>query len=390
MAHYRIELTKERLLVHTELKGKALLQDSFLNKGTAFTLEERKHFQLEGLLPLGVETIEVQLTRAYRSYQRKESDLERHIFLRNLQDYNETLFYRLIMAHISEMLPIIYTPVVGEACQHFHQIFRRSRGLFLSYPQKDNIEAILANIDLPEVKVIVVTDGERILGLGDQGVGGIGISIGKTSLYTACGGIFPGFTLPIVLDVGTDNEERLKDPLYFGWKERRVRGKEYEQFVDLFVTAIMKRFPRVLLQWEDFSKDYAHLFLSRYRDRLCTFNDDIQGTAAVTLAGILAALRITKKEFKEQNILFYGSGSAGVGIATALTHAMTNLGLTEQEAKKRIWMISRKGLIHNDLHPLPDFQQIFAQDKERLKSLGFNVEKPIEFEEVIEQIHPTI
>src|SRR5262249_9046093 len=273
--------------------GHLLLERPLFNKGTAFTAEERRAFRLLGLLPPHEETLEQQVARAYEAYQEKPNDLERHIYLRQLQDNNETLFYRLLLDHLAELMPIIYTPTVGLACERFSHILRRARGLFLAYSERAEIDAVLGNAASPQVEVIVVTDGERILGLGDQGAGGMGIPIGKLSLYTACGGIHPATTLPILLDVGTNNEDRLNDPLYIGWRQRRVAGPDYDEFVDAFVQAVKRRFPGVLLQWEDFAQGNAYRLLERYRDQLCTFNDDIQGTAAVTTGALLSAVGVT-------------------------------------------------------------------------------------------------
>ena len=271
--------------VETVECGCGLIESPLLNKGTAFSEEERREFGLLGLLPPHVDTLEQQVARAYEAFSVKPSDLEKHIFLRQLQDENETLFYRLLLDHVTEMMPIVYTPVVGAACQNFSHIYRRPRGIFISYPERDAMDAILANVD-HEIDVIVVTDGERILGLGDQGAGGMGIPIGKLSLYTLCGGIDPARTLPILLDLGTNNQERLDDPRYIGWRHERIKGAEYDSFVEMFVEAVIRRFPNVLLQWEDFASTDAEAILKRYRDRLCTFNDDIQGTAAVTTGTI--------------------------------------------------------------------------------------------------------
>ncbi|MEM9659327.1 MAG: oxaloacetate-decarboxylating malate dehydrogenase, partial [Planctomycetota bacterium] len=301
------EATSANSQASATLSGQALLEQPLLNRGTAFTERERHELGLVGLLPPHVESIEQQVARCYEAFGQQETDLAKHIYLRNLQDENETLFYRLVLDHISEMQPIIYTPVVGLACERFSHIYRRPRGLFISYPEREHIDEILGNCALDEVEVIVVTDGERILGLGDQGAGGMGIPIGKLSLYTAIGGVDPSKTLPIYLDVGTNNRERLSDPSYIGWRHERITGTEYDDFVESFVTGVMKAFPRVLLQFEDFAGKHAGPILQRYRDRLCSFNDDIQGTAAVTTGTILAAVRATGRELREQRIVMLGA-----------------------------------------------------------------------------------
>ncbi len=387
MSYY--EIGPDRSL-KTQLKGREVLEHPILNKGTAFSHEERTKFKLHGLIPAAIETLEQQVARTYQAYKKKTEDISRHIFLRELQDRNETVFYRLLTEHIGEMLPMIYTPVVGLACQRFSEIYRRSRGLFISYPEKDRMEEIIANIELPDVKVIVVSDGERILGLGDQGIGGMGIPIGKISLYTACGGIYPGIALPIILDTGTDNEERLKDSFYFGWRHKRVRGKEYDDFVDRFVTAILKRYPNVLLQWEDFAKEHARALLDRYRDRCCTFNDDIQGTAAVALAGILAGVEVNQGRITEQQVVIYGAGSAGTGIADEIGNEMQRRGLSPKDACHQIWMIDRHGLIHTGMTDLSPAQKNYAQVKEVVSSMGMDPAKDITLEEVVEKARPTI
>ncbi|MBT6206271.1 MAG: oxaloacetate-decarboxylating malate dehydrogenase, partial [Rhodospirillaceae bacterium] len=273
--------------------GSQLLADPSRNKGTAFSFQERDAFDLHGLLPPDVEALETQVRRSFAAYQRKVTDLGRHITLRQLQDTNETLFYALLREHLQDMLPIIYTPTVGEACQQFSDIYRRPRGLFVAYPMKDRIEEILDHTPNDDIRVIVVTDGERILGLGDQGAGGMGIPIGKLSLYSACGGIDPATTLPILLDVGTNDPERISDPLYLGWRNERITGQDYDDFVEAFIQAVEKKYPNVLLQWEDFAQSHASPLLERYRDRLCSFNDDIQGTASVVLATLMAAVRVS-------------------------------------------------------------------------------------------------
>ena len=352
--------------IEVDKHGEILLQDPLLNKGTAFSEEERDVFDLRGLLPPEVEDLDEQVKRAYQAYQLKDVDLERHIYLRALQDTNETLFYRLVHEHIAEMMPMIYTPVVGEACQKFSEIYRRPRGLFISYPDRDRIDDILEHAPEPHVEVIVVTDGERILGLGDQGTGGLGIPIGKLSLYTACGGIDPGSTLPIVLDVGTNNQERLKDPFYIGWRHERVTGQDYFDFVDAFVQAVKRKLPNVLLQFEDFAVQHAHPLLDTYRDQLCTFNDDIQGTAAVTVGTLLAATKVSGRALKDHNVVMFGAGSAGCGIAEQMVAAMVKQGLSNAEARQRFFMIDRPGLLHDGMSDLRDFQKPLAQPQAKV------------------------
>jgi len=316
-------------------RGTDLLDTPTSNKGTAFTEEERAKFGLQGLLPPHVETLDEQAVRAYEAFQKKDDDLERHIYLRALQDTNEVLFYRLIVDHIEEMTPLVYTPTVAAAIEQFSRIYRRPRGLFIPYPLRDSIPQLLRNRPNKDVDVIVVTDGERILGIGDQGAGGLGISIGKLSLYTGIGGIRPERTLPIVLDVGTNNPERLKDPEYLGWRHERITGQAYYDFVDQFVQAVKQEFPETLLQWEDFATPHARPILQRYRDQLLTFNDDIQVTAAVVLGAVLGAVKVTGKSLKEQQIVMLGAGGSGIGVADGLRMGMTSEGLSEEEARRR-------------------------------------------------------
>src|SRR5215472_1715984 len=350
----------------SNLRGHALLETPSLNKGTAFSLLERQILGLDGLLPSVVESIEEQSFRAYRAYLRKPDNLERHIYLRQLQDTNEVLFYRLLLDHIEEMLPIVYTPVVAEACQEFSHIYRRPRGLIISYPLRDHVATLLRNRPNQDVSVIVVTDGERILGIGDQGVGSLGIPIGKLSLYTLIGGVPPVQTLPIILDVGTNNEERLADPEYLGWRHERITGDEYYDFVDRFVQAVKKELPDTLLQWEDFSKAHARPILDRYRDQLITFNDDIQGTAAVTAGAIFSGVQVSRRRLRDQHIVMLGAGSAGIGVADALREAMVADGLAESEARSRFWLINSGGLLHSQRTDLSEEQRQYAQPTERL------------------------
>jgi len=316
-----------------------------LNKGTAFTEAERDIFALHGLLPPHIGTLEDQRSRRKRVLDSRPTAFGKYSNLRDLQDNNEALFYSLIAHNVEELLPIVYTPTVGEGCQRFSEIWRKPRGLFLSYPNKDRIANILANPRYDAVRCIVVSDGERILGLGDQGAGGMGIPIGKMSLYTALGGIPPEHCLPVLLDVGTDNESLLNDPIYIGWEHKRIRGQEYDDFVDAFVTAVERRWPHVLLQWEDFAGANAARLLAHYRDQLCTFNDDIQGTAAVTTATLLAAVSATGIPLRDQTIAMFGTGSAGIGIINLLITAMREEGLTEEQARRRIYAFNRYGLL---------------------------------------------
>jgi malate dehydrogenase (oxaloacetate-decarboxylating) len=367
-----------------------LLELPLLNKGTAFTEEERRDLGLRGLLPPHEETLEEQVVRAYEAYQRKPSDIEQHIYLRALQDTNETLFYRLVLDNLTEMMPIIYTPTVGLACQQFSHIIRRPRGLYLAYPEREFIDAILDNVASPQVEVMVVTDGERILGLGDQGAGGMGIPIGKLSLYTACGGIHPATTLPIMLDVGTNNEERLRDPLYIGWRHERIEGQAYDDFVDTFVRAVKRRFPHVLLQWEDFAQQNSVPLLARYRDQLCTFNDDIQGTAAVTVGTLLAAVAVMSSRLRDQRIAILGGGSAGCGIGEHLVAVMKEEGLTESEARGRIYLIDVQGLLHDGLAGLRSYQRKLAQPQEHVIGWRSAETQPIGLLDVVKHGRPTI
>lgn len=373
----------------TKLRGSAVLNNPTLNRGTAFTDEERAALGLHGLLPPVVETLEQQCTRAYAAYQRKNEDIERHIYLRQLQDANETLFYALLYRHITEMTPMIYNPVVAEGCTHFSHIYRRPRGLFLSYPLAHRLDEMLENRPHKDVDVIVVTDGERILGIGDQGAGGMGIPIGKLSLYTLIGGIEPSRTLPILLDVGTNNEERLHDPEYIGWRHERITGREYFDFVDQFVRAVKRKLPHVLLQWEDFAKPHARPILDLYRDSLCTFNDDIQGTAAVAVGALYCAMFVTKKKLADQRVVILGAGGAGTGIAEYILADMTADGLPEEEARSRFYVLNAEGLITGETPNLSPVQRKFAQAPETVAGWR-NAAGKIGLAEVIHHANATI
>ena len=371
-------------------RGMDLLDTPLLNKGTAFSAEERKELGLNGLLPPQAETLDEQATRAYEAFRRKTDELERHIYLRALQDTNEVLFYKLMLDHIEEMTPLVYTPTVALACEQFSHIYRRPRGLFISYPLRDSIPAILRNRPNKDVDVIVVTDGERILGIGDQGAGGLGIPIGKLSLYSLIGGIHPARTLPIVLDVGTNNAERLKDPEYLGWRHERVTGQPYYDFVDQFVQAVKQEFPKTCLQWEDFASPHARPILQRYRDQLLTFNDDIQSTSAVALGATIGAVKVTGKSLKEQQIVMFGAGSAGIGVADGLRAAMVEDGLSEQEASSRFWVIDKEGLLHSGRKDLAPEQKVYAQSESRVSGWPRTSSGKIGLADVIGKIDATI
>ncbi|MGB2426566.1 MAG: NAD-dependent malic enzyme [Alteromonas sp.] len=354
--------------------GPALLETPLLNKGSAFSSDERVMFNLNGLLPPRYESIQEQVDRAYMQYKSFANPLNKHIYLRAIQDNNETLFYRLIQSHIDEMMPIIYTPTVGDACEQFSDIYRSSRGLFIAYSERHQIDDILRNATKRKVKVVVVTDGERILGLGDQGIGGMGIPIGKLSLYTACGGISPAYTLPVMLDVGTNNQKLLDDPMYMGSRHPRISQEEYDEFVDLFIQAVKRRWPEAMLQFEDFAQPNAMPLLSRYREEICCFNDDIQGTAAVTLGTILAACRVKQSKLSEMKVVFVGAGSAGCGIAEMLIQQMVSEGLEDSAARKQIFMVDRFGLLTEGMEGLRDFQQKLQHQQSDLEQWSYSGE----------------
>jgi len=348
-----------------------LLSDPYHNKGTAFTFEERTALRLHGLLPPVVEQLETQLERVGVEYGAKTNDLERHVFLRALQERNSVLFYAFLISRIEELLPVVYTPTVGLACQQWSRIYRREHGLFLSWNQRDQVGEMLENVvGDRQIEVVVATDGERILGLGDLGIGGMGIPIGKLALYTAGGGMDPARTLPVFLDVGTDNEALLSDPLYLGLRHRRIRGEQYDELVDAFVDALRERFPNVLLQWEDFAQVNANRLLARHRNRVCSFNDDIQGTAAVTTAAIVSGMRISGVPLNELRVTILGAGSAGTGVAAQVARALVGVGLSEAEARQRCWLVDRDGLVHDQMSGLLPFQQPFARKHQEIETWG--------------------
>ena len=352
--------------------GQDKLFDALTTKGTAFTHAERREFGLLGLLPIAEKTIEQQVEHCWNEFSTRRHELDKHIYLRALQDRNETLFYRLLRDHIPETMPIVYTPTVGEACQRFSEIYRRPRGVFVSYPDRAELREVLRNRPHREVDVIVVTDGQRILGLGDQGIGGMGIPIGKLSLYTLIGGIEPARTLPIVLDVGTDNVELLEDPQYLGWRHRRIGDDDYYAFIDEFVGAVHEELPDVLLQWEDFATAHALPILERYRDKLLTFNDDIQGTAAVTVGALHGAAKVAGRPVSQQQVVMLGAGSAGMGVLDMVQREMMAQGLSEADASGRIWVVDIQGLLTDDRADLSAEQRKFAQPADRVADWGLS------------------
>ena len=378
------------VIVETTLTGENLLENPLLNKGSAFSEVERRELGLLGLLPPHVATMEQQLARTYENYCRKGSDLERYIFLASLQDRNETLFYRLLREHIREMSPIVYTPEVGEACENYSHIYRRARGLYISYPQRDDMATILRNAGDRDIRIIVVTDGERILGLGDLGLGGMGIPVGKLALYTLCAGIHPATTLPIVLDTGTNNPNLLNDPLYLGWRHERVRGADYDAFIDAFVQSVQRAYPGALLQWEDFAKGNARRLLDRYQAEVRSFNDDIQGTGAVTLAGLLSAMEVVGARLREQRIVMLGAGSAATGICDQIVAAMVEDGMTLSDARAAIWLVDSRGLVHDGRDDLDSSKHLYAQPYANVS--GWSVAAPGRFalEDVVRTVRPTI
>jgi len=354
-----------RPYLETSLPGLVLTRLPLLNKGTSFTLEERKEFGLMGVLPTHVSTLDEQLARAYSNFKGFHSDLEKHVFLRALQDRSEVLFYALIDRHIEEMMPIIYTPTVAQAVEQFSRIYRYPRGLVVNPENIDQIDTLLENTPFPDVQLIVATDNEGILGIGDQGFGGLAICIGKLSLYTAAAGIDPAVTLPVELDVGTSRKDLLEDPLYLGVRRPRMEGQEYDEFIHRFVTALARRFPNVLLQWEDFSKQKAFDVLDRYRDVVPSLNDDIQGTGAVVLSGLLAASRGSQRDLAQQTFLIHGAGAGGVGVARQIVRGLQLQGLTLEQARQRIFLIDSKGLILKDRRGLEPYKLEFAQEPSR-------------------------
>ncbi|MFZ4775579.1 MAG: NAD-dependent malic enzyme [Terrimicrobiaceae bacterium] len=356
-----------------------ILHNPRLNKGSAFSDGERRSLGIEGFLPAATDVLELQIGRVHSQLAFLDSDLQKYLFLADLQSRNETLFYAVLMSDPAAFMPLVYTPTVGEACQKFDHFFRASRGMYLPFSARGRLKEILSNWPEKDVRFIVATDGERILGLGDLGVGGMGIPVGKLSLYTACAGVPPQYTLPIMLDVGTNNQALLDDPLYLGLRHQRIRGAEYDAFIDEFVQAVQELYPRCCLQWEDFANFNAVPILERYRDKICTYNDDIQGTAAVALAGIFGSLRLSGQKLTDQKFLFLGGGSAATGIAELISEAMALEGITVEEGRARNWLFDVHGLMVSSRTDLADFQKPFAHDHVPVSS----------FVEAIKDLRPT-
>lgn len=375
--------------LETALNGKPLLTTPQLNKGTAFTCEERLAFGLTGKLPVRVETLDDQVARAYRQYQSYRNELNKNIYLNGVHDSNQILFYKLVSQHMGEMIPIIYTPIVGTAVKQFSQEYRHPRGLYISYPERQYMDEILDNRSNPEIDLIVVTDGEGVLGIGDQGIGGMDIPIAKLMVYSLCGGINPTRTLPIQLDVGTNNPLLLNDPMYLGWRHERLSGAMYDDFIDQFVSTIRKKFPSVFLHWEDFGRDNARRNLERYQGQICTFNDDMQGTGVVTLAALLAAVKANGSTLHEQRIVIFGAGTAGTGIADQIAQAMQRDGMSLEQAQAQFWLIDRQGLLTKDMPQLNKYQQVYARDPQEVQGWQ-SADNTIPLLNVIEAVKPTI
>ncbi len=375
--------------VETSLRGKPLLTTPQLNKGTAFTEQERHDFGLLGKLPPRVETLKEQAERTYLQFKACSNQLAQNIYLSSLHNTNQVLFYHLVSQHLMEMVPTIYTPIVGQAVKDFSKNYRKARGLYLAYPEQKYMEEMLDNRSNPEVDIIVVTDGEAILGIGDQGVGGIDIPIAKLMVYSLIAGIDPNRVLPIQLDVGTDNQELLDSPEYLGWRNKRIRGPEYDKFIETFVSVVKQKFPKVFLHWEDFGRENACKILSKYQNQLCTFNDDVQGTGAVSLAAILAGIKHNKQEISEQRIVVYGAGSAGMGITRQIYEYMVHKGIDTKTAKQCFWLVDKPGLLLDDCTELTPEQQDFVHLRSEIKSWKIDCER-IELIDVIKHVKPTV
>jgi malate dehydrogenase (oxaloacetate-decarboxylating) len=388
--HIKFDEQTEQHYIETSLHGKLLLSIPQLNKSTAFTPEERVTFGLMGKLPTHVETLQEQVERAYIQSQNYDSRLEQNIYLNNLHDKSQTVFYKLASEHLEEFLPIIYTPTVGDAVISFSRKYRQARGMYLSYPEREHLEHILSNRSNPEVDIVVLTDGEGVLGIGDQGLGAMDITIAKLMVYTLCGGINPNRAMPIMIDVGTDNEDLLNDPDYLGWKHKRLRGPDYDAFIEQIVQTIRKQLPNAFIHWEDFGTNNARGILERYQDKFCTFNDDIQGTGATTLAAILAAGKALKQDLADQRIIIFGAGAAGCGIAEQIVDGLVAEGLSEAEARKRLWLIDRPGLLVDDIEGLHPAQQLYARSGDEVSGWHAEDLSNIKLLDVVYNVKPTV
>lgn len=386
----RCDTKTHELYLETSISGKLLLTTPQLNKGTAFSHEERQAFGLLGKLPYRVETLDEQVKRAYLQFASYTSRLQQNIYLNNLHDKNQILFYKLLSCHLTEMLPIIYTPIVGTAVKEYSREYRQPRGLYITYHDIHQIDEIINNRSNPEIDLIVVTDGEGVLGIGDQGIGGIDIPVAKLMVYSLCGGIDPTRTLPVFLDVGTNNQKLLKDPMYLGCQHARIDGAKYDGFIDVFVNSVRKHFPQAFLHWEDFGRNHARKILDQYQNELCTFNDDIQGTGAVTLAALLAASNISDTSFEEQRIVVFGAGSAGTGISDQIVDAMVQRGLSLADAYSRFWLIDRQGLLIEGDKDLTPAQRPYARNANELSKWSVNHKKIPSLMDTIQQIKPTV
>lgn len=374
--------------INTMLTGLDLLRCPELNKGSAFTQQERETFKLNGLLPFQHETLDEQAARAHDQLQEKKNDFEKFLFMNHIFDINMTLFYKILQKHLDELLPIVYTPTIGKAVETYSIELRSPRGMFICYEDKDKIYDVLKERENEKIDLIVVTDSEGILGIGDQGVGGIEIPIGKLMVYTACAGINPNHVLPIVLDVGTNNEDRLNSKKYVGWRNKRIKGKDYDDFIKEFVHAVKKVFPNVYLHWEDFGRDNARKNLDTYREYICSFNDDMQGTGTVALACLLSGVNACKAQLTEQKIVVMGAGTAGVGITDQICRAMVASGMDEKEAQKNFWLIDRQGLLFDDMDDLVDFQKPYARSREEVKDWG--VDGTVSLLDTVKHVKPNV
>ena len=386
----KLDKTTDTLFIETSISGKNLLTTAQLNKGTAFTSDERCAFGLLGKLPHQVETLDEQAHRAYLQYMGYTTNLQKNIYLNNLHDKNQILFYKLLSSHLAEMLPIIYTPTVGLAVKHFSHEYRQPRGLYIAHVDENKLDSIMGNRSNPEIDLIVVTDGEGVLGIGDQGIGGMDIPVAKLMVYSLCGGIDPTRTLPIFLDVGTNNQALLDDPMYLGCRHKRIDPPQYNQFINSFVACVQKHFPNAFLHWEDLGRNNARPVLDRFQDKLCTFNDDIQGTGAVTLAALLAACDITHIPIEQHRIVVYGAGSAGTGITDQIVDAMIMRGLTPEDAYQRFWLIDRQGLLIQGDTELTEAQIPYARKQEELATWPAQTQPHRSLSDTVRQIKPTI